>query len=80
MTLTGYWKPHTHAREERGGGAGWQVGHVRAHGSGLCACESSGHPAVEEVQGAAEGEGIVRGLFPEDFERVDRLSMGEDVK
>ena len=54
--------------------------HVRAHGSGLRACEAYGRPVVEEVRGAAKGEGIVRGLFPEEFEDVDRLSMGEDVK
>ena len=54
--------------------------HVRAQGSGLRACEAYGRPVVEEVRGAAEGEGIVRGLFPEEFEEVDRLSMGEDVK
>ena len=35
---------------------------------------------MEEVHGVAEGEGIVRGLLPEEFEEVDRLSMGEDVK
>ena len=55
---------------------------MRAHGSGLCACEAVGRPVVEEVRGATEGEGIVRssGLLPEEFEEVDRLTMGEDVK
>ena len=37
--------------------------HVRARGSGLRACEAYGRPVVEEVRGAAEGEGIVCGLF-----------------
>ena len=35
---------------------------------------------MEEVHGATEGEGIVSGLFPEEFEEVDRLTMGEDVE
>ena len=55
-------------------------GDMRAHGSGLRVCESYGRPVVEEVLGATEGEGIVRGLFPEEFEEVDRRAMGEDVK
>ena len=45
--------------------------HVRAHGSGLRTCEAYGRPVVEEVRGVAEGEGNVRGLFPEEFEEVD---------
>ena len=35
---------------------------------------------MEEVHGATEGEGIVSGLFPEEFEEIDRLAMGEDVQ
>ena len=35
---------------------------------------------LEEVRGATEGERIVSGLFPEEFEEVDRLAMGEDVQ
>ena len=54
--------------------------HMRAPDGGLRACEAFGRAVVEEVRGAAEGEGIVRGLFPEEFEEVDRLSMGEEVK
>ena len=33
-----------------------------------------------EVRGATEGERIVSGLFPEEFEEIDRLAMGEDVE
>ena len=54
--------------------------HVRAHSCGLRACESYGRAVVEEVRGATEGERIVSGLFPEEFEEVDRLAMGEDVQ
>ena len=35
---------------------------------------------VEEVRGATEGERIVSGLFSEEFEEIDRLTMGEDVQ
>ena len=35
---------------------------------------------MEEVRIATEGERIVSGLFPEEFEEVDRLAMGEDVQ
>ena len=51
--------------------------HMRAHGGGLRACEAYGRAVVEEVRGATEGEGIVSGLFPEEFEEADRLAMGE---
>ena len=55
--------------------------HMRAHGgSGLRACEACGRAVVEEVRGATEGERIVSGLFPEEFEEIDRLAMGEDVQ
>ena len=54
--------------------------HMRAYGCGLRACEAYGRAVVEEVRGATEGERIVSGLFPEDFEEVDRLAMGEDVE
>ena len=54
--------------------------HVRAQSCGLRACESYGRAVVEEVRGATEGERIVSGLFPEEFEEVDRLAMGEDVQ
>ena len=54
--------------------------HVRAHGCGLRACEAYGRAVVEEVRGATEGERIVSGLFPEEFEEIDRLAMGEDVQ
>ena len=37
-------------------------------------------PAVEEARGATEGERIVSGLFPEEFDEFDRLTMGEDVQ
>ena len=53
---------------------------MRAHGSGLCACETYGRPIVEEVCGATEGEGTVSELLPKDFEEFDRLAMGEDVE
>ena len=49
--------------------------HVRAHSCGLCACESYGRAVVEEVRGATEGERIVSGLFPEEFEEIDRLTV-----
>ena len=39
-----------------------------------------GRAVVEEVRGATEGERIVSGLFPEEFEEVDCLAMGEDVQ
>ena len=39
-----------------------------------------GRAVVEEVRGATEGERIVSGLFPEEFEEFDRLAMGEDVQ
>jgi hypothetical protein len=35
---------------------------------------------VEDVRGATDGEGIVGGLFPEEFEEFDRPAKGEDVK
>ena len=54
--------------------------HMRAHGCGLCACEAYGRAAVEEVRGATEGERIVSGLVPEEFEEIDRLARGEDVE
>ena len=54
--------------------------HMRAHDGGLRACEAFGRAVVEEVRGAAEGERIVSGLFPEKFEEVDRLAMGEDLE
>jgi len=53
---------------------------MRAHGGGLRACEAYGRAVVEEVRGATEGESIVSGLFPEEFEEVDRLAIGEDVE
>ena len=53
---------------------------MRAHGGGLRACETYGRAVVEEVLGATEGERIVSGPFPEEFEEVDRLAMGEDVQ
>ena len=54
--------------------------HMRAHGCGLRACEAYGRVVVEEVRGATEGEHIVSELFPEEFEEIDRLAMGEDVQ
>ena len=39
-----------------------------------------GRAVVEEVRGATEGESIVSGLFPEEFEEIDRLTVGEDVQ
>ena len=54
--------------------------HVRAHGCGLRACEAYGRAVVEEVRGATEGESNVSGLFPEEFEEIDRLTVGEDVQ
>ena len=53
---------------------------MRAHGGGLRVCEAYGRAVVEEVRGVTECENIVGGLFPEEFEEVDRLAMGEDVK
>ena len=54
--------------------------HMCAHGGGLRACEAYGRAVVEEVRGATEGERIVSGLFPEEFEEIDRLTVGEDVQ
>ena len=54
--------------------------HVRAHSCGLRACEAYGRAVVEEVRGVTEDERIVSGLFPEEFEEVDHLTMGEDVQ
>ena len=48
---------------------------MRAHGSGLCACEAYGRPVVEEVRGATEGQWAPLGH--EDFEEFDCLAMGE---
>ena len=39
-----------------------------------CACGAYGREVVEEVRGATEGESIVSGLFPEEFEEIDRLT------
>ena len=50
---------------------------MRAHGGGLRACEAYDRAVVEEVRGETEGERIVSGLFPEEFEEVDCLAMGE---
>ena len=70
-----------HVRGRGGAEAPDCVGrHMRAHGGGLRACDAYGRAVVEEVRGATEGEGIVSGLFPEEFEEVDRLAMGEDVE
>jgi len=72
----------TRAGEEERGGAGlcrephactWRL---LARMRGLC----QGRAVVEEVRGATEGEGLVSGLFPEEFEEVDRQAMGEDVE
>ena len=49
--------------------------HVRVHGCGLRACEAYGRAVVKEVRGATEGERIVSGLFPEEFEEIDRLTV-----
>ena len=46
--------------------------HMRAHGCGLRACEAYGRAVVA---GATEGERIVSGLFPEEFEEIDRLTV-----
>ena len=54
--------------------------HMRPHGCGLRACEANSRAVGEEVRGATEGERIVSGLFPEEFEEFDRLAMGEDVQ
>ena len=54
--------------------------HVRAHGCGLGTCKAHGRAVVEEIRGATEGERIVSGLFPEEFEEIDRLTVGEDVQ
>ena len=48
--------------------------HMPAHGGDLRACEAYGRAVVEEVRGATEGKHIVSGLFPEEFEEVDRLA------
>ena len=53
--------------------------HMRAHGSGLFACEAYGRPNVE-ARGAKEGESVVSGILPEEFEEIDRLVMGEVAK
>ena len=58
----------------------WGATPVRAHGCGLRACEAYGRAVVEQVRGAMEGERIISGLFPEEFEETDRLAMGEDVQ
>ena len=49
--------------------------HVCAHGCGLRVCEAYGRAFVEEIRGATEGEHIVSGLFPEEFEEIDRLTV-----
>ena len=54
--------------------------HMRAHGCGLRACQAYSRAVVEEVRGATKGGRIVSGLFPEEFEELDRLAMGEDVE
>ena len=54
--------------------------HMRAHGCGLRTCKAHGRAVVEEVRGATEGERLVSGLFPEQFEEFDCLAMGEDVQ
>ena len=54
--------------------------HMRAHDRGSCVCEAYDRPVVEQVSGATEGEGIVSGLLPKEFEEFDHLAMGEDVK
>ena len=52
--------------------------HIRAHDCGLCTWKAHGRAVVEEVRGTTEGKCFVSGLFPEEFEEFDRLSMGED--
>ena len=54
--------------------------HMRAHVCSLRTCKTYGRAVVEEVRGTTEGERIVSGLFPEEFEEFDRLVMGEDVQ
>ena len=51
--------------------------HVRAEGSGLSACDPDGRAVVQEVFGAAPGEGFIGGLLPEDFEELDCLAEEE---
>ena len=70
----------TCAGEGEGGGAGLCGAPHACASNGLRACEACGRAVVEEVRGATEGERIVSGLFPEEFEEVDRLAMGEDVE
>ena len=66
-------------RGRRSAGAPDGVGRlVRAHGCGLRACEDYGRAVVEEIRGTTEGQRIVSGLFPEEFEDIDRLTVGED--
>ena len=78
-----------HVRERReGGGDRTRAGEEERGGAGWCgasrACAwlwlARGRAVVEEVRGATEGERIVSGLLPEEFEEVDRLAMGEDVQ
>ena len=76
-----------HVRERReGGGDRTRAGKEERGGDGLCgephactwrwlaACEAYGRAVLEEVRGATEGERIVSGLFPEEFEEVDLLA------
>ena len=76
-------------RRKRGsyacGGGGWRRRRIVSGATCVrmavaCACEAYGRAVVEEVRGATEGERIVSGLFPGEFEEVDRLAMGEDVE
>ena len=53
--------------------------HMRVYSDGLCACEAYGRPVVKEVRGTMEGDSIVTGLLPKDFEEFDRLTMGLGV-
>ena len=54
--------------------------HIRTLGGGLRTCEAYGRAVADQVRGATEGEGIVSGLFPEEFEEIDHVAMGEDVE
>ena len=69
------------SRYARGGGARrgrrTVVSHMRAHVSGLCACEDYGRLVKEKVRGAGTH---FHWAPPEGSEEFDRLAMREDVR
>ena len=52
---------------------------MRAHGCGLRKCKAHGRADVEEVRSTTEGERLVSGLFPEEFEEFDRQAEAQKL-